>query len=139
VCFQFKRDSALAIDAIQGKKLVICCDGRNGIASQELGLSDENIYHSTGSYGALAIIDRPGQTLIPQPEQRIHNIGFDLSAYVPSAYEEDGKSKFTLKIFGNTRSRLLAIAVRKSDSKVVRALKTVLDKSVSDRLLIHLR
>ena len=129
--FQFKRDSALVIDAIHGKKLVICCDGRNGIASQELGLSDENIYHSTGSYGALAIIDRPGQTLIPQPERRIHNIGFDLSAYVPSAYEEDEKSKFTLKIFGNTRSRLLAIAVHKNDSKVVKALKTVLDKSVS--------
>ncbi|WAR11350.1 hypothetical protein MAR_025530 [Mya arenaria] len=124
------RDCNDTIDAISGRKVVICCDGRSGLAGQMLGLSDECVYHSTASFGAMAAIERSSQTLVPKSEIRVHNIGFDLSAYVSSEFEEDSNSKFTLKIFGNLRCRFLALAVRKSDSKIVNAMKTVLDKSV---------
>jgi len=119
------------VDLISGRKLVICADGRNGHAGRVLGISDECIHHSTGAYGALAALDRPSQTLVPRPELRVHNLSFDLSAYVTHAYEDDGKTNFTLKIFGNSKYRFLALAVNKCDSKVVKALRTVLDKSVS--------
>ncbi|WAR11352.1 hypothetical protein MAR_025532 [Mya arenaria] len=133
---KFSRDCNDAVDTIPGRKLVICCDGRTGLAGQILGLSDECVYHSTGAFGALAAIERNNQTLVPRPDIRVLNIGFDLSAYVSSEYEEDTKSKFTLKIFGNSRCRFLALAVRKSDSKVVKALKTVLDKSMMRNIFL---
>ncbi|WAR11351.1 hypothetical protein MAR_025531 [Mya arenaria] len=133
---KFTRDCSDTIDAISGRKLVICCDGRSGLAGQMLGLSDECVYHSTASFGALAAIERNSQTLVPKSEIRVHNIGFDLSAYVSSEFEEDSNSKFTLKIFGNSRCRFLALAVRKSDSKIVKAMKTVLDKSMMRNIFL---
>ncbi|WAR11349.1 hypothetical protein MAR_025529, partial [Mya arenaria] len=133
---KFSRDCNDAVDAIPGRKLVICCDGRTGLAGQILGLSDECVYHSTGAFGALAAVERNNQTLVPRPDIRVLNIGFDLSAYVSCEYEEYTKSKFTLKIFGNSRCRFLALAVRKSDSKVVKALKTVLDKSMMRNIFL---
>ncbi|WAR11345.1 hypothetical protein MAR_025525 [Mya arenaria] len=129
---KFSRDCIDTIDVMSGRKLVLCCDGRTGLAGQILGLSDECAYHSTASFGALAAIERSSQTLVPKPEIRVHNIGFDLSAYVSSELEEKSKSTFSLKIFGNSRCRFLALAVKKSDTKIVKAMKTVLDKSKTE-------
>lgn len=133
VCFifQFARETSDVVDALLGRKLVICCDGGGGMASRYIGLSDETIQHSSGVYGAMAAIERNNQTLVPTPEKRIHNLSFDLSAYGNTSYDEENRSNFTLKIFGNSKRRFLALAVRKGDSTVVRSLKTVLDKSVS--------
>lgn len=133
---KFNREISDSIDSMGGRKLVICCDGGTGMASRTLGLSDECIMHSSGIYGAGAAIERNNQTLVPTPEKRVHNLTFDLSAYVPTAYEEDGKSKFTLKIFGNSKCRYLALAVNKCDSNVVRALKSVLDKSMMRNIFL---
>ncbi|WAR11344.1 hypothetical protein MAR_025524 [Mya arenaria] len=57
------------------------------------------------------------QTFVPKPEIRVHKIGFGISAFVSSDYEEDSKSAFTLKTSGNSRCRFFALAVRKTDSK----------------------
>ena len=110
---------------------MICSDGTNGQAARALGISDECLQHSSGIYGAVAAIERPNQTLVPTPEKRVHNLTFDLSAYGNSSYDEDGKSNFSLKIFGNSKCRFIALAVNKCESKIVKALKTILDKSVS--------
>ena len=126
------------IDNISGRKLVICCDGTSGLSSYTLGLSDECVIHASGIFGAVAAIERNDQTLVPIPEKRVHNISFDLSAYISTAFEENGSSKFALKIFGNSRCRYMALAVNKCNSNVVRALKTVLDKSVRMTFLILL-
>ncbi|XP_052815279.1 uncharacterized protein LOC128242232 [Mya arenaria] len=133
---KFSRDCIDTIDVMSGRKLVLCCDGRTGLAGQILGLSDECAYHSTASFGALAAIERSSQTLVPKPEIRVHNIGFDLSAYVSSELEEKSKSTFSLKIFGNSRCRFLALAVKKSDTKIVKAMKTVLDKSMMRNIFL---
>lgn len=109
---------------------MICCDGSNGQAACALSISDECLQHSSGIYGAVAAIERQNQTLVPTPEKRIRNLTFDLSAYGNCAYDEDGQSNFTLKIFGNSKCRYIALAVNKCESKVVKALKTILDKSV---------
>ena len=110
---------------------MICSDGTNGQAARALGISDECLQHSSGIYGAVAAIERPNQTLVPTPEKRVHNLTFDLSAYGNSSFDEDGKSNFSLKIFGNSKCRFIALAVNKCESKIVKALKTILDKSVS--------
>ena len=110
---------------------MICSDGTNGQAARALGISDECLQHSSGIYGAVAAIERPNQTLVPTPEKRVHNLTFDLSAYGNSSYDEDGKSNFSMKIFGNSKCRFIALAVNKCESKIVKALKTILDKSVS--------
>ena len=111
---------------------MICCDGSSGVASSALGLSDECITHASGIYGSVASIERNNKTSVPTPEKRVHNLSFDLSAYNNSnSLEDNGSSHFTLKIFGNTKCRHLALAINKCDSNVVRFLKTVLDKSVS--------
>lgn len=133
---KFGRDSCDIVDNIAGRKLVVCADGSSGLASRALGLSDECVMHSSGIYGAVAAIERNNSTLVPTPEKRIHNLSFDLSAYSASAYDEDGRSRFTLKIFGNSRCRYLALAVNKCDSNVVRALKTVLDKSMMRNIFL---
>lgn len=133
---KFGRDSCDVVDNIVGRKLVICCDGSSGLASRALGLSDECLMHSSGIYGAVAAIERNNCTLVPTPEKRIHNLSFDLSAYSSTAYDEDGRSRFTLKIFGNSKCRYLALAVNKCDSNVVRALKTVLDKSMMRNIFL---
>ncbi|KAL4225399.1 hypothetical protein ACF0H5_016089 [Mactra antiquata] len=127
---KFDRETGDVIDKIDGRKLVICCDGSGGMASRYLGLSDEHIQHSTGIYGAQAAIERNKHTSVPTPEKRIHNLSFDLSAYGNTSYDEECRSNFTLKIFGNSKRRCLALAIRKGDSQVARSLKTVLDKSM---------
>ncbi|KAL4222882.1 hypothetical protein ACF0H5_018922 [Mactra antiquata] len=127
---KFDRETCDVIDKIVGRKLVICCDGSAGMTSRHLSLSDEHIQHSTGIYGAMAAIERNKHTPVPTPEKRIHNLSFDLSAYGNLSYEEECRSNFTLKIFGNSKRRCLALAVRKGDSNVARSLKTVLDKSI---------
>ncbi|XP_045193654.1 uncharacterized protein LOC123549549 [Mercenaria mercenaria] len=133
---KFCRESSDVVDNLTGRKLVICCDGSTGLASRALGLSDECVMHSSGIFGAVAAIERNNQTLVPTPEKRVHNLSFDLSAYVSSAYEDDGRTNFTLKIFGNSKCRYLALAVNKCDSNVVRALKTVLDKSMMRNIFL---
>ena len=109
---------------------MICCDGSSGVASSALGLSDECITHSSGIYGSVASIERNNKTLVPTPEKRVHNLSFDLSAYNANAFDENEDSHFTLKIFGNSKCRHLALAINKCDSHIFRSLKTVLDKSV---------
>ncbi|XP_060570065.1 uncharacterized protein LOC132728440 [Ruditapes philippinarum] len=133
---KFAREKRDDIDNIPGRKLVICCDGSTGLASHTLGLSDECVIHSSGIFGAVAAVERNNETLVPRPEKRIHNLSFDLSAYISSAFEENGSSKFTLKLFGNSRCRYMALAVNKCDSNIVRALKTVLDKSMMRNIFL---
>ena len=135
--FQFTKDSNRDLDDIRGRKLIICCDGSKGFSARAFGLSDEFCQLASGIYGAVAAIERNNQTLVPTPEKRVHNLSFDLSAYNSCAYDEDGRSKFSLKIFGNSRCRYLALAVNKSESNVVKALKTILDKSVSIHIFIR--
>ena len=130
-CFQFSKDCSQLVDDIPGRKLVICCDGSNGQAARILGMNDECAQNLSGVLGSVAVIERPNQTLVPTPEKRVHNLSFDLTAYGGNIYDEDGKSNFTLKIFGNSRHRYMSLAVLKSDTQVVKALKTFLDKSVS--------
>ena len=111
--------------------MVICCDGSSGVTSETLGLNNENVMHSSGVFGAIATIERSNQILVPLPETRVHNLSFDLSAYGPSAYECNEHTMFTLKIFGNSQCRHMALAVNRCDSGVVRQLRSVLDKSVN--------
>ena len=130
--FQFGTSIGKEIDTISGRKLVICCDGSNGHAARTLGLSDDCIHHSSFVYGACAAIERPKQTLVPNPETRVHNLTFDLSAYGgATTLDEDGQAQFSLKIFGNSKCRYMALAVDKCESTVIRTLRTILDKSVS--------
>ncbi|XP_060587705.1 uncharacterized protein LOC132743192 [Ruditapes philippinarum] len=133
---KFCRDSSDIVDQISGRKLVICCDGSSGLASTTLGLSDECIIHPSGIFGAVASLERNNKTLVPAPEKRVHNLSFDISAYNSSAFEDNGGSPFTLKIFGNTKYRHLALAINKCDSNVFRVLRTVLDKSMMRNIFL---
>lgn len=133
---KFNQASTNGIDDIPGRVLVICCDGSNGQASCALGISDECIQHSSGIYGAVAALERNNQTLVPTPEKRIRNLTFDLSAYGNCSYDEDGTSNFTMKIFGNSKCRYIALAVNKCESKVVKALKNILDKSMMRNIFL---
>lgn len=134
---KFNTENSNEIDHLAGRKLVICCDGSTGQAARALGISDECVYHSSSVYGAVAAIERQKQTLVPIPERRVHNLTFDLSAYGgPIPYEELGQSKFSMKIFGNSRCRYMALSVNKCESSVVRTLRTILDKSLMRNIFL---
>ncbi|XP_060586181.1 uncharacterized protein LOC132741930 [Ruditapes philippinarum] len=133
---KFTKDTRYIVDNMSGRKLVICCDGSTGIASKILGLSDETVTYSTGIFAAAAAIDRRNQTSVPIPEKRVHNLSFDLSAYGTSAYECNERTKFTLKLYGNSQCRHMALAVNRCDTSVVRTLKSVLDKSMMRNIFL---
>ncbi|KAL3860230.1 hypothetical protein ACJMK2_010384 [Sinanodonta woodiana] len=133
---KFTRSTCSEIDILPGRVVVLCCDGSNGQSARILGLSDECTAHSCGMYGAVAALDLLNQTSVPTPERRVHNLTFDLSAYGPSSPEENGFSHFCFKLFGNTRHRYMALAVSKSESRVVKTLRTLLDKSVMRNIFL---
>ncbi|KAK0051380.1 hypothetical protein Bpfe_019154, partial [Biomphalaria pfeifferi] len=64
---KFSRDSLRELEKIEGRKLVIACDGSSGQAARLLGLSDEFLQHSCRAYGAVAALDRPEECQIPMP------------------------------------------------------------------------
>ncbi|KAK3085424.1 hypothetical protein FSP39_003082 [Pinctada imbricata] len=114
----------------EGRHLLIVCDGRNGQTFRGLGFHNFCKEYPCGAYGAIAAIKRPEQRDIPTPEKRVHNLTFDLSAYGYHLSETNGFPGFSLKIFGNSKHRFLSIAVTKSDSNVVKTLRSVLDRSM---------
>ncbi len=83
------------------------------------------------AYGAVAALDRTQETSVPTHETRVHNINFDLMAYGDGLGSDPVPQGFHLKLFGSFRHRYLALAVPKSESKVVKFLKVVLDQAVS--------
>lgn len=110
---------------------MIACDGRNGQASRLLGLDEFSEQHSCNAYGAIAAIERTEARDVPTPEKRVHNLTFDLSAYGAYNSENDCFPGFSLKVFGNSKHRFISLAISKCESPVVKALRTILDRSVS--------
>ena len=129
--FQFTKESLKELDTIAERLLVIVCDGSHGHATSLLGLSDEFVQQSCKAYGAVASIDRYEQRQIPTQEIRVHNLTFDLNAYGQNSADDPYPQGFHLKLFGSVRHRYMALAVPKCESKLVKALKVVLDQSVS--------
>ena len=134
---QFDRERCKDLDKLPGRLLVIACDGRNGQASRLLGLSDFCQQHSCGAYGAIAAVDRTEQRDVPTPERRMHNLTFDLSAYGSYCTDTDGFPGFSLKIFGNSKHRFISLAIERCDSPVVKTLRTILDRSVSNACIFR--
>lgn len=129
--FQFDKETCKELDGIQGRLLVIACDGRNGQASRLLGLDEFSEQHSCNAYGAIAAIERTEARDVPTPEKRVHNLTFDLSAYGAYHSDNDCSPGFSLKVFGNSKHRFISLAISKCESSVVKALRTILDRSVS--------
>ncbi|XP_056007629.1 uncharacterized protein LOC125652431 isoform X4 [Ostrea edulis] len=127
---KFDKESCKELDEIQGRLLVIACDGRNGQASRLLGLDEFSEQHSCNAYGAIAAIERTEARDVPTPEKRVHNLTFDLSAYGAYNSENDCFPGFSLKVFGNSKHRFISLAISKCESPVVKALRTILDRSL---------
>ncbi|KAK6185089.1 hypothetical protein SNE40_007403 [Patella caerulea] len=133
---KFTRDSIKELESIEGRRMVIVCDGANGQAVRQLGLSDEFIQHSCRAYGAVAAIDRQDASNVPLPERRYHNLFFDLSAYGTDTSQVDGHQGFSLKLFGGSRHRYMTLATNKNESVLVKTLRVVLDRSVMRNIFL---
>lgn len=127
---KFDKETCKELDGIQGRLLVIACDGRNGQASRLLGLDEFSEQHSCNAYGAIAAIERTEARDVPTPEKRVHNLTFDLSAYGAYHSDNDCSPGFSLKVFGNSKHRFISLAISKCESSVVKALRTILDRSM---------
>ena len=138
ISLQFTKNSLAELEAISERVLAIVCDGFNGHAASLLGLSDEYSQHSCKAYGAVSAIERADQPSVPVPEIRIHNLTFDLNAYTADYAIDPHPQGFHLKLFGSARHRYQALCVPRGDSKLVKTLRTILDRSVSPALLYML-
>ncbi|XP_062572350.1 uncharacterized protein LOC134234314 isoform X2 [Saccostrea cucullata] len=133
---KFDKETCKELDEIQGRLLVIACDGRNGQASRLLGLDEFSEQHSCNAYGAIAAIERTEARDVPTPEKRVHNLTFDLSAYGAYHSENDNSPGFSLKVFGNSKHRYISLAISKCESPVVKALRTILDRSMMRNIFL---
>lgn len=88
-------------------------------------------------YGAVAMFERTAECQIPLRERRQHNLHFDLTAYGADSGDVDGHQGFSLKIFGTSRHRYLTLVIPKCETPLVKALRVVLDRSVS--VCVHAR
>ncbi|XP_064641269.1 uncharacterized protein LOC135496080 isoform X2 [Lineus longissimus] len=127
---KFTKDSLKELDGVPGRLLAIVCDGTDGHSARWLGLSDEFMPISCKSYGAVAAIERPEQRQVPTPEIKVHGLTFDLTAFNHDYEDEFPINGFHFKIFGSVRNRYMALSIPKCESKMVRTLKVVLDKSI---------
>lgn len=133
---KFTRDTLRELETLEGRKLVIACDGANGQTTRHLGLSDEYVQHSCRYYGAVAALERVNETQIPLRERRQHNLHFDLTAYGADSIEVDGHQGFSLKIFGTSRHRYMSLAIPRCESPLVKALRVVLDRSMMRNIFL---
>ncbi|CAL1542508.1 unnamed protein product [Lymnaea stagnalis] len=133
---KFSRDSLRDLEKIEGRKLVIACDGSSGQAARLLGLSDEFAQHTCKAYGAVAALDRPDECQIPMPERLVHNLHFDLTAYGSETSEVNGYQGFSFKVFGTSRHRYMALSIPKCESPQVKSLRTVLDRSMMRNIFL---
>uniref|UniRef100_A0A0B6ZV97 FAD-binding domain-containing protein n=1 Tax=Arion vulgaris TaxID=1028688 RepID=A0A0B6ZV97_9EUPU len=133
---KFTRDSLRDLEKIDGRKLVLACDGSSGQAARLLGLSDEFAQHSCRAYGAVAALDRPDECQIPMPERLMHNLHFDLTAYGAETSEVDGYQGFSFKVFGTSRHRFMSLSIPKCESPQVKSLRTVLDRSMMRNIFL---
>ncbi|XP_064599220.1 uncharacterized protein LOC135465802 [Liolophura sinensis] len=127
---RFTRDNFKNLDVSAGRLLAIVCDGTNGVAASVLGLNDAFMQHSCKAYGAVAAIERTDQQQVPAPEKRVHGLNFDMTAYGMDTVEPDGNEGFHLKIFGSPRTRYMTLCIPKCDTKLVKALRVILDRSM---------
>ncbi|CAG5120133.1 unnamed protein product, partial [Candidula unifasciata] len=132
----FTRDSLRDLELIEGRKLVLACDGSSGQAARLLGLSDEFAQHSCRAYGAVAALDRPDECQVPMPERQMHNLHFDLTAYGSETAEVDGFQGFSFKVFGTSRHRFMSLSIPKCESPQVKSLRTVLDRSMMRNIFL---
>ncbi|XP_059164437.1 uncharacterized protein LOC131947288 [Physella acuta] len=133
---KFTRESLRDLERIEGRKLVITCDGSSGQAARLLGLSDEFAQHTCRAYGAVAALDRLDECQVPMPERLVHNLHFDLTAYGAETSEVDGYQGFTFKVFGTSRHRYMALSIPKCESPQVKSLRTVLDRSMMRNIFL---
>ena len=82
-------------------------------------------------YGAVAALELPSECQIPLRERCQHNLHFDLTAYGADSLQVDGHQGFSLKVFGTSRHRYMSLLIPKCESPLVKALRVVLDRSVS--------
>lgn len=120
-----------SLERQNARTLVIVCDGKKGQSARLLGLDDFKDEVSGLTYGAMAGIERPHLREVPNQEIRAHNLNFDLSAYGTYNQDSNGAPGFSLKIFGNSKCRYICLAIKRCDSPIIKAMRTILDRSVS--------
>ncbi|PVD21113.1 hypothetical protein C0Q70_19279 [Pomacea canaliculata] len=133
---KFTRECLRELEGLEGRKMVIACDGANGQTGRHLGLSDEYTQHSCRFYGAVAMFERTAECQIPLRERRQHNLHFDLTAYGADSGDVDGHQGFSLKIFGTSRHRYLTLVIPKCETPLVKALRVVLDRSMMRNIFL---
>ncbi|XP_070197501.1 uncharacterized protein [Littorina saxatilis] len=133
---KFTRERVQEVETLEGRKVVLACDGSTGEAARLLGLSDEFEQNSCKAYGATASMDRADQCCVPMAERRYHGLIFDLAAYGIDTSDMQDASGFTLKLFGSSRYRYMSLAIPKSESMLVKNMRLILDRSMMRNIFI---
>ncbi|OWF45512.1 uncharacterized protein LOC110456940 [Mizuhopecten yessoensis] len=133
---KFDKDVRKSLETEKGRTLVIVCDGKKGQSARLLGLDDFTEEVSCQTYGAMAGIERPHLREVPTQEIRAHHLNFDLSAYGPYGQDQNGSPGFSLKIFGNSKYRYVCLAIKKCESPTLKALRTILDRSMMRNIFL---
>ncbi|XP_069113566.1 uncharacterized protein [Argopecten irradians] len=133
---KFDKELRKNLERGNGRTLVIVCDGKKGQSASLLGLDEFTDQVSCHTFGAMAGIERPHLREVPTQEIRAHNLNFDLSAYGPYSQDQNGTSGFSLKIFGNSKYRYMCLAIRRCDSPTLKALRTILDRSMMRNIFL---
>ncbi|XP_036368549.1 uncharacterized protein LOC118767619 [Octopus sinensis] len=127
----FSRSHVKEAEETDGRIVVIVCDGAQGSCGRLLGISDECIQHSCNTYGAIASLERNCERQeFPMAEKRIHQLIFDLTSYGVDSLDESYTPGFSLKLFGSNRHRYMTLVIPKCESKCVKALRVILDRSM---------
>lgn len=128
---KFTRNHVKEAEETPGRIVVIVCDGSQGSSGRLLGISDECIQHSCNTYGAIATLDRNNEKQeVPMSEKRIHHLTFDLTSYGADSLDEKYTPGFSMKLFGSSRHRYMTLVTPKCESKCVKALRVILDRSM---------
>lgn len=128
---KFTRNHVKETEDNPGRIVVIVCDGSQGSSGRLLGISDECVQHSCNTYGAIATLDRNNERQeVPMSEKRIHHLTFDLTSYGADSLDENYTPGFSMKLFGSSRHRYMTLVTPKIESKCVKALRVILDRSM---------
>ncbi|XP_033754984.1 uncharacterized protein LOC117337937 isoform X2 [Pecten maximus] len=133
---KFDKEIRKSLEKESCRTLVIVCDGKKGQSARFLGLDEFTEEVSCQTFGAMAGVERPHLREVPTQEIRAHNLNFDLSAYGPYSQDQNGTTGFSLKIFGNSKCRYMCLAIRKCDSPTLKALRTILDRSMMRNIFL---
>ncbi|GAB1598133.1 uncharacterized protein LOC106870828 isoform X1 [Argonauta hians] len=128
---KFSRSNVKEAEETMGRIVVIVCDGAQGSCGRLLGISDECIQHPCNTYGAIASLERNCERQeFPMAEKRIHQLIFDLTSYGVDSLDDTCTPGFSLKLFGSNKHRYMTLVIPKCESKCVKALRVILDRSM---------